>query len=117
MKYSYRQSKHKEYVGDEKGDLYLHRLKYFEFHSYPGETLHKLWAVSTMLLLLFCLDDLFALNWLYGVAGLYIFYLAIFTHFLLIKKICRYKGYFLYPNSMIRFFKKRKKSAETTELY
>ena len=113
MKYKYRQSEHKEYVGDEHGNLYLNHLKYFEFHSYPGERLHRFWAVSCMILLLFKIDDLFDFHFMYGLLGIYIFYVAIFTHFLLIKKICRHKGYFLYPSFFIKFFKKRRKSVDS----
>lgn len=114
MKYAYRQSEHKEYVGDEKGDLYFNHLKYFEFHQYPGERLHRFWSVAIALLLLFKLDDLFHISFFYGVLAIYVLYVAIFTRYLLAKKICRYKGYFLYPNFMIRFFKKRKKSINST---
>lgn len=108
----YRQPHHKEYVGDDKGDLHFNHRKYFEFHSYPGEGLHKLWVVCIMLLLLFLVDDLFAMGYFYGFSAVYIFYISIVTHFLLIKKICRHKGYFLYPNSLVQFFKKRKKSVD-----
>lgn len=113
MKYSYRQTQHREYVGDDKGDLYLNHLKYFEFHHYPGEKLHSFWAIATILILLFKIDDLFSINVFYGLLGIYVMYIAIFTKYLLTKKICRYKGYFLYPNAMIRFFKKRKKSTNS----
>ena len=116
MKYKYRQPQHREYVGNEHGDLYLNHLKYFEFHSYPGERLHKIWAVATMLVLLFKIDDMFAAHFVYGLAGIYVFYIAIFTHFLLIKKICRHKGYFLYPSSFVKFFKKRKKTVDIPTL-
>lgn len=109
MKYKFRESNHKEYVGDVRGDLYLNKRKYFQFHSYPGEQLHKLWAVVTMLVLLFKIDDLFHFSVFSGLFGLYVFYVALFSHFLLIKKICRYKGYFLYPNTFVNYFKKRKK--------
>ncbi len=113
MKAEYRQSRHKEYVGDKYGNLYFNQLKYFEFHSYPGIEFHKLWCVGILLMLLFKLDNLFELSAFSGIGGLYVFYLTSMTLYLLLKKICRNKGYFLYPNFMIQFFKKRRKSKES----
>lgn len=114
MKTQYRSKRHKEYVGDKHGNLYYNQLKYFEFHAYPGLSLHRLWALIIMLLLIFRMDDLFALSYISGFGGLYVFYLAGVTVYLLTKKICRTKGYFLYPSFMIRFFNKRKKSPESS---
>lgn len=115
MQTKYRSSRHKEYVADKNGNLYYNQLKYFEFHAYPGIGLHQMWTVVIILLLLFRLDDLFMLSPLSGIGGMYVLYLAAMTLYLLIKRICRYKGYFMYPAFMIRFFKKRRKSTESSD--
>lgn len=114
MKTKYRSERHKEYVGDKHGNLYYNQLKYFEFHAYPGKGLHQLWTIVIILLVLFRLDDLFALSFLSGMGGVYVLYLASVTMYLLTKRICRYNGYFLYPAFMIRYFKKRRMSAESS---
>lgn len=113
MKRQYRQSTHKEYVGDKYGNLYYNKLKYFEFHSYPGIEFHKLWCIAVILLLMFKIDNLFALSAASGIGGVYVLYLMMMTLYLLIKKISRNNGYFLYPTFMINFFKKRRKSMES----
>ncbi len=115
MKTHFRQSRHKEYVGDKHGNLYYNHLKYFEFHNYPGRKLHQVWCIIVILLLLAKLDNLFALSVFSGVGGLYVLYLALFTLYLLTKQICRHKGYFMYPTFMINFLKKRRKSREASE--
>ena len=112
MKYDFRQPIHKEFVGDSKGDLYLNHLKYFEFHDYPGCSLHKVWAVLIVLLVIFNISALFKMSLFIGLASLYLLYISVLTHFLLQKRICRYKGYFIYPKFFIRFFKKRKKDVD-----
>ncbi len=115
MKTHYRQSKHKEYVGDKHGNLYFNKLKYFEFHKYPGHGLHQLWCLIIIVLILFKLDNLFALSVFSGVGGVYVLYLATATLYLLTRRICRQNGYFLYPNAVIKFFKKRRVSVESSD--
>jgi hypothetical protein len=115
VKTHYRQSRHKEYVGDKHGNLYFNKLKYFEFHSYPGHNLHKWWCVILIVLMLFKLGSLFELSVFSGMGGVYVLYLAAMTLYLLTKQICRQNGYFLYPSAVIKFLKKRRKSVESSE--
>jgi len=43
-----RQAKHLNETGSAKGDWYINRLDFFEFHRYPEYTKHKVLSVLVM---------------------------------------------------------------------
>ena len=86
---NFRESKYLNESGTKKGNWYLNRLDYFQFNEYPEYKKHK--AIALFL----------------GILAIYLGYIALLSFNLLRTKICRYKGYFIYPTKFILCFRAR----------
>lgn len=105
MQKRFRENKYLNESGSKTGSWYINRIDYFQFHGYPQANKHKLLSlvvgISSFLLSL----KLLSFSLILSALLLYITYLALLTFILLKEKICRYKGYFLYPKRLIRYFR------------
>jgi hypothetical protein len=108
MKQDFRQAKYLNQSGYQKGQYFINRLNYFEFHQYPNYKKHKVLSVFTFFVGLHCLSyaNMFSsVFWLLFVTGsLYLSYISAITFILLQRQICRYRGYIFYPKSWLAFF-------------
>jgi hypothetical protein len=107
MANDFRQSKYLNESGSKKGNWYINRLVYFQFHEYPKFKLHRL---ASLLAAIFCYVltmKLLSNHLVLTLVPIYIGYISLLTFIILKRKICRLRGYFLYPKKLVKFFKAR----------
>ena len=107
---NFRQTKYQNFAGSKQGTWYMNTCDYFTFHHFPKfYRLYVLCAIG-------CALGLFIIKYIpyLFVIGIYFIYLSTTTTFILYRKVCKYRGYFLYPNKFIRFFKSYKKNYRLT---
>jgi hypothetical protein len=108
MDQKFRQNKYFNESGSKTGSWYsswyINRLDYFEFYSYPHCSLHQLLALFIALVAYCFAISLFSKSFLLALCCCYLAYVASLTLYLLRRKICRYRGYRLYPKKFTDFF-------------
>jgi len=107
MSKEFRENKYLNESGSKKGNWYMNRLDYFKFHEYPEYKKHKLMSLVIVIFCFFLSLKILAVSFLASLPFVYICYVSLVTFTLLRTKICRYKGYFLYPSKLVQFFKSR----------
>lgn len=103
----FREPKFLNESGAKRGKWYMNRVEYFQFHQYPEYKKHKFLSLLCALLC-FCLS-LYHANISFFLTVLFFFlsYVAFKTFYILHTKICRYKGYFLFPKKFVNFLRER----------
>lgn len=108
MRNDFRQAKYLNETGSKQGQYFVNRLDYFEFHQYPKYKMHKTIAVILFFLGLHLLSYSNAFSsiiWLTYAGGcLYMSYVSAVSFIILHRQLCKYRGYFLYPKSWLKFF-------------
>jgi hypothetical protein len=108
MKSDFRQPKYLNESGSKKGQYFVNRLDYFEFHQYPKYKLHKFMAFAGMLFSIYLLLQIAKVSgfiWLpYFLFSLYLAQISTVSFIILQRKMCRYRGYLLYPKKWLKFF-------------
>jgi len=107
MPTDFRESKYQNESGSKKGNWYINRLDYFRFYSYPKSKLHQVASLFVCILCYFLTMKLLSEHFILAIFSIYICYISLLTFILLKRRVCRYKGYLLYPKWMIKFFKAR----------
>lgn len=105
MQKNFRENKYLNESGSKTGSWYLNRLDYFQFHGYPKAKQHKLLSLIVGVFAFILSLKLLSTSLIVSSLLLYITYIALLTFVLLRSKICRYKGYFLYPKRIIQYFR------------
>ncbi|MEQ3513141.1 hypothetical protein ABMY35_07350 [Pseudoalteromonas sp. BZB3] len=107
-----REYKYQNETGTKIGKWYLNRLDYFEFYGFPSE-----WKIKAK-----CLVCLGFSIWLikllpafFAPIQVWVAYVSIRTFVILIEKKCRYRGYFLFPEKIINFFREYRKDVDVTD--
>ncbi len=84
----------------------MNTIDYFEFHHFPEYKKLYLWCAFGLILGVLGLKYLA----IYFVPlAIYLIYVTATTSIILYTQTCKYRGYFLYPERFIRFFKIYKK--------
>ncbi|PKG81921.1 hypothetical protein CXF85_15400 [Colwellia sp. 75C3] len=105
MTKQFRENKYLNESGSKTGTWYLNRLDYFQFYGYPKITQHKVLSfVVGIFAFILCLK-LLSSSLIISTILLYITYVALLTFILLKSRVCRYKGYFIYPKRFIKYFR------------
>jgi hypothetical protein len=102
---SFRENKYLNESGSKTGNWYMNRLDYFQFHEYPAYKKHKFLALFICVFVYFVGLEVLSFSFLASIPCFYLFYVALLSFVLLRTRKCRYKGYFLYPARIIRFFR------------
>jgi len=107
-----REPKYQDESGSKTGNWYLNRFEYFEFYGFQGETKLKL------ICLIVCISSYISLI----SAPIYLFpllawlvYVTCFTLYILHKKVCKIEGYFLFPQRLIKRFKRYEKQIDVED--
>ena len=108
MANDFRESKYLNESGSKKGNWYINRLDYFQFHEYPKYKLHRVVSFLVAVACYFITMKLLSNHFWLAMFPIYICYISLLTFILLKRRVCRYKGYFLYPNRMIKFLKRER---------
>ncbi len=107
MANEFRQSKYINESGSKQGNWFINRLVYFQFYEYPKFKLHRITSLLAGIFCYFLTMKLLSNHFLLALLSIYLCYFSLLTFVILKRKICRLKGYFLYPKRMIRFFRAR----------
>ncbi len=105
MNKQFRENKYLNESGSKTGSWYMNRIDYFQFHGYPKITQHKILSFVVGIIAFMLSFKLLSTSVIISAILFYITYLALLTFSLLKSKICRYKGYFLYPKRIVKFFR------------
>jgi hypothetical protein len=103
----FRQNRYLNESGSKIGNWYLNRLDYFQFNEYPEYKKHKFISLGAGVLLVYLGLKILKTSLLGSLPFLYLGYIALLSFNLLRTKICRYRGYFIYPSKFINFFRSR----------
>jgi len=101
----FRESKYLNESGSKTGNWYMNRIDYFQFYEYPKYKLHKMLSLVLGIIIFIISIKVMKANFLLSLPLYYASYVALLTFNLLRTRTCRYRGYFLYPNKIINFFK------------
>jgi len=101
----FRENKYLNESGSKTGNWYMNRLDYFQFHEYPKYKKHKFVALPLSILFYYFGLKSIDIQFLLSIPFFYLCYVAFLSFILLRSKRCRYKGYFLYPAKIIKFFR------------
>lgn len=104
----FRESKYLNESGTKRGTWYVNRLDYFQFHEYPEYKKHKAVALVLFIFSLFAIIELLSVSFFLALPFMYVAFISVRTFDVLRNKVCRYRGYFLYPRSFVSFFEARK---------
>ena len=104
-----REFKYQNESGTKVGKWYLNRLDYFEFHRFDGFFVWQLKSAAGLVSAVFLLGQLPLLFWL---PLIWLAYSSGLTLWLLRQQRCRFKGYFLFPNSIVKTLKSYKKESD-----
>jgi len=103
----FRESRYLNESASKTGNWYMNRLDYFQFNEYPEYTKHKYIALFFGAFLIYLGLKTISTTFLGSLPLFYLGYIALLSFHLLRTKICRYNGYFIYPNKFIKFFRAR----------
>lgn len=101
----FREPKYQNQTGSKTGNWYLNRIDYFQFHQYPAYGKHKLFSLLAGVALYFIGMKVLESTFWGSLPVFYLSYLSLLSFNILRRRICRYKGYFLYPTRFVRFFR------------
>jgi len=104
----FRENKYLNESGSKKGTWYMNRLDYFKFHEYPGYKKHKVIAILVWLISIYLISRILPISFLASLPFVYCCYASLVSFNILHNKVCRYRGYFLYPKKFLKFFMSRK---------
>ena len=104
-----REFKYQNESGSKKGNWFLNRFDYFEFHGFEGMRTMQLRSVIMCIAYIFVLAH--ADIWLVLLL-LWPLYVAVVTLFLLQQKRCKYRGYFLFPKRIVQTLKTHQKEVD-----
>jgi hypothetical protein len=102
---SFRENKYLNESGSKTGNWYMNRLDYFQFHEYPAYKKHKFFALFMCVFAYFLGLEVLSFSFLTSIPCFYLVYVALLSFVLLRTRKCRYRGYFLYPARIIKFFR------------
>ncbi len=105
MTKNFRENRYLNESGSKTGNWYLNRFEYFQFHEYPKYKKHKIIALLFGLFLFYLSIKVLSVSFVGALPVFYLCYINLLTFNLLRTKICRYKGYFLYPSKFVNFFR------------
>lgn len=106
----FRESKFLNESGSKRGNWYMNRLDYFQYHRYPGYKLHKYGGLLLGVLFYLLSLNILTVTFIGFCVCCYICYVSSLTFNILRTQRCRYRGYFLYPKKIILFFREREVS-------
>jgi len=109
MKQDFREAKYLNESGSKKGNWFLNRLDYFEFHQYPGYKKHLIGSFVLFIFSIVMIIELMLNYFFVSLAFCYLAYFSCLTLIILKRKICKFDGYILYPSKIVKFFKHREK--------
>jgi len=115
MKQDFREAKYLNESGSKKGNWFINRLNYFEFHRYPGYKKHLIGSFALFIFSIVMIIELMLNYFFVSLAFCYLAYFSCLTLIILKRQICRIGGYILYPNKVIRFFKHREKNVDMND--
>ena len=105
MQKKFRENKYLNESGSKTGSWYINRIDYFQFHGYPKANQHKVLSCIVGIGAFMLSFKFISSSLIISAVFLYVSYAALLTFILLRTKICRYKGYFLYPKRIIKYFR------------
>lgn len=104
----FRQNKALNESGSQQGQYYLNRFDYFEFYGYPGIKKHLVISIVICLISLHFVAEGMrgdgVISWLVMLSSCYFAYLSGLCALLLYRRVCRYRGYFLFPKKWYSHF-------------
>ena len=103
----FRENRYLNESGSQTGNWFLNRLDYFQFHQYPKYKAHKFISLMICLLCVIVSLKIISVSLLAVLPFFYIGYIAAKTFYILNTRVCRHRGYFLYPAKIVKFFKAR----------
>jgi hypothetical protein len=103
----FRENRYLNESGSKTGNWYMNRLDYFQFNEYPEYKKHKYIALFAGVFFLYLGLKILKANFLVSLPLFYLSYIALLSFNLLRTKVCRYKGYFLYPKKFVKFYRAR----------
>jgi len=103
----FRESRYLNESGSKTGNWYMNRLDYFQFNEYPEYKKHKYIALFASVFFLYLGLKILKANFLISLPLFYLSYIALLSFNLLRTKVCRYKGYFIYPKRFVKFYRDR----------
>lgn len=101
----FRESKYLNESGTKKGNWFLNRLDYFQFHEYPEYKKHKLLSLVLTVTFVYLFMKTASVSFLSSLIFIYLTYVSAKTFYVLHTRICRHRGYFLYPKRIVKFLK------------
>lgn len=104
---NFRENKYLNESGSKKGNWYLNRLDFFQFHEYPAYKKHKFFSLVAGLILGYLSIKVMLSSFLVALPILYLSYVALTTFRILHEKVCPYNGYLFYPKKFIKFYRAR----------
>ncbi|MFT5163448.1 MAG: hypothetical protein ACI9FJ_002044 [Alteromonadaceae bacterium] len=115
MDSKFRQNKYRNESGNQKGNWFINRLDYFQFHYYPRYNLHR--VIASIATVGGYVGGLKYFNQSFLIALLcwYVCYLGGLTSYLLKRRICRYRGYLFYPRRFTAFFNSISKDIDAND--
>jgi len=111
----FRESKFLNESGTKRGTWYVNRLDYFQFHEYPEYKKHKAVALVLFIFSLFVIIELLPVSFFLALPVMYVAFVSVRTFDILRNRVCRYRGYFLYPRSFVSFFEARKVDVDVND--
>lgn len=103
----FRENRYLNETGSKTGSWYMNRFDYFQFNEYPEYKKHKFFALIAAIFLFYFGLKILKTTFLGSLPVFYLGYIALLSFHLLRTKVCRYKGYFIYPKKVIKFFRDR----------
>ncbi len=100
----FREHRYLNESGSKTGNWYMNRLDYFQFNEYPEYKKHKFFALFFGIGSFYCGLKILSISFIGTLVFYYLAYIFLLSFNLLRTKVCRYKGYFLYPKKWIKFF-------------
>lgn len=119
MRNDFRQPKFFNESGSKKGQYFINRFDYFEFHQYPNYKRDKILSVLGCVLAIYLIGftNEFSgiIGFLYGLSCLYLFCTSIATFVILKRQLCKIRGYLGYPSSWVKFFRSLEKEIDVND--
>lgn len=104
MSNKFRESKYLNESGSKTGDWFMNRFYFFQFHEYQKYKSHKIISLLIGIFAVYLSFKILKISFLGALPFIYLSYVSLLSFNLLRTKVCRYKGYFLYPKRFVNFF-------------
>ncbi len=115
MNNPFRQNKYLNESGSKIGSWYMNRFVYFRFHAYPKYKQHKLAAFLISIISIVLLAKTIGISLLITMSFGYCTFVALLTFNIFQTRVCCYRGYFLYPTTLVKFFKDREEIIDVND--